>query len=105
MVLHGLMYLQRVNVRLFSLFTKNTDFFFMQLKNASDHHMCLLMEKLFETICTIQIQLNSCAIRDTYLLLQSPFGDAVKMENGKIMKEERRIFPLVNVSFKVSYHF
>ena len=63
------------------------------------------MGELLEKTFTIQTQLNSCAIRDTYLLLQSPFGDAVKMENGKIMKEERPIFQLVNVSFKVAYHF
>ena len=63
------------------------------------------MGELLEKTFTIEIQLNSCAIRDTYLLLPSPFGDAVKMENGKIMKEKRRIFQLVNVSFKVGYHF
>ena len=63
------------------------------------------MGESLEKTFTIQIQLNSCAIRDTYLLLQSPFGDAVKMENGKIMKEEKRIFQRVNVSFKISYHF
>ena len=63
------------------------------------------MGELLEKTFTIQTQLNSCAIRDTYLLLQSPFGDAVKMKNGKIMKEERPIFQLVNVSFKVGYHF
>ena len=56
------------------------------------------MEKTF----TIQTRLNSCAIRDTYLLLQSRFGIAVKMENGNIMRHASGgNFQPVNVSERV----
>ena len=55
-----------------------------------------------DNISAIQRQLNLCVIRDTYLLLQqSRFGDAARMENGKIMREKRQIFQLVNVGEKV----
>ena len=57
-----------------------------------------------DTISAIQRQLNLCVIRDTYLLLQqSRFGDAARMENGKIINKKRRIFQPVNVSEKSAH--
>ena len=62
------------------------------------------MERELDTISAIQRQLNLCAIRDTYLLLQqSRFGDAARMENGKIINKKRRIFQPVNVGEKSAH--
>ena len=75
----------------------------MQLNNAV-RRLCLEMGESLEKTFTIQKQLNSRAIGDTYLLLKIRSGNAVKMKNGKIMREERRNFRRVNVSFQVAYH-